>query len=102
MISPETLTTDYLSALHDHLMYTLEQKLGASILRTVPIEYCLTVPAIWSESAKKKTLDAATAAGMNSKKNILLVSEPVRYYLLWNDFSNILRRKQLQSTHFVV
>ncbi|KAF8862453.1 actin-like ATPase domain-containing protein [Acephala macrosclerotiorum] len=74
--SPQSLTTDYLSALHDHLMYTLEQKLGASILRTIPIEYCLTVPAIWSEVAKEKTLEAAGRAGLNGVGNMLLVSEP--------------------------
>ncbi|KUJ11961.1 actin-like ATPase domain-containing protein [Mollisia scopiformis] len=74
--SPESLATDYLTALRDHLMYTLEQKLGTSILRTIPIEYCLTVPAIWSEVAKEKTLEAASRAGLNGLGKILLVSEP--------------------------
>ncbi len=58
-------------------MYTLDQKLGASILRTIPIEFCLTVPAIWSEVAKQKTLDACQRAGLKSSSEILLVSEPV-------------------------
>ncbi len=74
---PEDLTTDYLTALGKHLIYTLEQKLGATILRTTPIEFCLTVPAIWSEVAKEKTLQACQKAGLNSKTEILLVSEPV-------------------------
>jgi molecular chaperone DnaK (HSP70) len=76
-LSPEALSTAYLSALNNHLMYTLEQKLGASILRTIPIEYCLTVPAIWSEVAKEKTLQAARKAGLKGVGNIMLVSEPV-------------------------
>jgi len=58
-------------------MYTLEQKLGATILRTVPLEFCLTVPAIWSEVAKQKTLKACQKAGLKSNAEILLVSEPV-------------------------
>jgi len=76
--SSEELTTDYLTELYKHLMYTLEQKLGASILRTVPLEFCLTVPAIWSEVAKEKTLKACQNAGFTSDAEILLVSEPVR------------------------
>jgi hypothetical protein len=58
-------------------MYTLDQKLGASVLRTSPIEFCLTVPAIWSEVAKEKTLKACQKAGLKSDSEILLVSEPV-------------------------
>jgi molecular chaperone DnaK (HSP70) len=58
-------------------MYMLEQKLGAAVLRTIPIEFCLTVPAIWSEAAKEKTLKACQKAGIESESEILLVSEPV-------------------------
>jgi molecular chaperone DnaK (HSP70) len=58
-------------------MYTLEQKVGASIIRTIPLEFCLTVPAIWSEVAKEKTLRACQKAGLKSSKEILMVSEPV-------------------------
>jgi hypothetical protein len=58
-------------------MYTLEQKLGASILRTIPLEFCLTVPAIWSEVAKEKTLKACEKAGLKTDAPIMLVSEPV-------------------------
>jgi hypothetical protein len=52
--SSDDLTTDYLTALVKHLMYTLEQKVGAAVLRIIPIEFCLTVPAIWSEIAKQR------------------------------------------------
>jgi molecular chaperone DnaK (HSP70) len=58
-------------------MYTLEQQVGAAILRTIPLEFCLTVPAIWSEAAKEKTLKACQKAGLKSNSEILLVSEPV-------------------------
>jgi molecular chaperone DnaK (HSP70) len=59
-------------------MYTLEQKVGAGVLRTIPLEFCLTVPAIWSEVAKEKTLKACQKAGVKSESEISLVSEPVR------------------------
>lgn len=76
--SAEKLTREFLRALKKHLVYSLEQKLGASILRTTPLEFCLTVPAIWSEAAKEKTLAACRNAGFdNSDTDILLVSEPV-------------------------
>lgn len=75
--TPQVLTTDYLTELAKHLMYTLEEKLGAAILRTIPIDFCLTVPAIWSEVAKEQTLKACKKAGLKSQSEILLVSEPV-------------------------
>ena len=86
--SSEELTTAYLTKLYEHLMYTLDQTLGASILRTIPIEFCLSVPAIWSEVAKEKTLKAFQTVGINSNSEILLVSEPV---------SNCVILKQRQS-----
>lgn len=59
-------------------MYILEQKLGSSFLNSIPIEYCLTVPAMWPEGAKAKTLKAAKMAGLkNADGSVLLVSEPV-------------------------
>jgi molecular chaperone DnaK (HSP70) len=73
---PEKLLEDYLTALGRHLIYTLEQKLGAAF-RTIPLEYVLTVPAIWSELAKAKTLKACEAAGFKTDVPISLVSEPV-------------------------
>ena|SRR5438045_4404648 len=75
--TPEELTTDYLYKLYDHLMYILEQQLGAAILRTIPLEFYLTVPAIWSPAAKEKTLEACRTASRESESEIYLVSEPV-------------------------
>ncbi|KUL89263.1 hypothetical protein ZTR_03713 [Talaromyces verruculosus] len=74
--SAEELTTDYLGEVYKHVLYTLEQKIGAGILRTIPIEFCLTVPAIWSEAAKEKTLRACQKAGLKSASEIMLASEP--------------------------
>ncbi|KAL4960816.1 Hsp70 family protein [Aspergillus stella-maris] len=75
--TPEQLAEDYLTALYKHIMYTLEQKLGAALLRTIPLEFSLTVPAIWTEAAKDKTLKACQRAGfIKNNEEISLVSEP--------------------------
>ncbi|KAL4786295.1 hypothetical protein BJX76DRAFT_355201, partial [Aspergillus varians] len=75
--TPAELTEDYLSALYKQILYTLEQKLGAALLRTIPLEFSLTVPAIWTEAAKDKTLKACQKAGfIKNGEDISLVSEP--------------------------
>jgi len=81
--SPEQLASDYLQALCKHLEYHLEQKLGESVMRTTAMEICLTVPAIWSEIAKEKTLKACSDTGLNiSASGIHLVTEPVSKKLM--------------------
>ena len=75
---PEELTQLYLSFLYKHLISILEDKLSASIVRNTPIDFILTVPAIWSNAAKQKTETAAVRAGFKGSKKIHLVSEPVR------------------------
>lgn len=52
----------------------LKYKLPSSILRTTPIEYIITVPAVWSDFAQAKTRSCAEAAGMG--KNLQVISEP--------------------------
>ena len=76
-LTPEELMADYLTALIKHLRYILGQKLGAAVLRSVPLEFVLTVPAGWTERAKGKTLAACQQAGLNTKSSVSLVSEPV-------------------------
>ncbi|KFA49615.1 hypothetical protein S40293_06616 [Stachybotrys chartarum IBT 40293] len=75
---PEKLVTDYMSALGEHLLYTLREKLGETVVKNTPLEFVITVPAIWSDLAKDKTKKACMkAAGLTaSKRPIHLVSEP--------------------------
>lgn len=40
------------------------------------VQFVLTVPAVWSDSAKDATLKAAEKAGMGSGKDLKLISEP--------------------------
>ena len=74
----DKLVTDYISALGDHLMYTLREKLGEGGVKDTPLEFVVTVPAIWSDLAKDKTKQACQrAAGLSATKSpIHLVSEP--------------------------
>ena len=100
--SPEELTADYLRELYQHLIYTLEQKVGSRILNTIPLDFVLTVPAIWSEKAKERTLRACQRAGIKSDSDILLVSEPVsngsRYF--FKPCTNAGSRKRQPYMHF--
>lgn len=72
------LTRDYLGLLSDHLLYVLRQKLGESVASSTPLEFVITVPAIWSDAAKDTTRRAllATPALRASDTVIHLVSEP--------------------------
>lgn len=76
----DKLVTDYISALGNHLMYTLREKLGAGVLKSTPLEYIVTVPAIWSDLAKDKTRQACQRASAlsvtSTKAPIHLISEP--------------------------
>lgn len=83
----ENIVSDYLSAIIEHLRYILREKLGEGIVRSVPLEFVVTVPAIWSDLAKEKTrqacLLATTLNGASSGSSvrradprITLVSEP--------------------------
>lgn len=74
----DTLITDYISALGEHLMYTLREKLSDGIVNSIPLEFVVTVPAIWSDLAKDKTKKACQRArGLSATKSpIHLVSEP--------------------------
>lgn len=72
------LVTDFMSLLGEHLMYTLKEKLGESVVKNIPMEFVVTVPAIWSDFAKDKTKQACErAASLSATKGpVHLVSEP--------------------------
>ncbi|KAK3939287.1 chaperone protein DnaK [Diplogelasinospora grovesii] len=74
----DKLVTDYISALGDHLMYTLKEKLGEGVVKSTPLEFVVTVPAIWTDRAKDKTKQACMrAAGLSTTKPLIhLISEP--------------------------
>jgi hypothetical protein len=64
--------------LGEHLNYILRHKLGDAVLKSTPIEFVVTVPAMWSDSAKDLTRRACQNAPSlgASGRLIYLVSEP--------------------------
>lgn len=69
---------DYLKALHEHMVQTLCKKFGDRVYANTPIDLWLTVPAIWSDSAKDATRSAAILAGFASRSfdKVFVISEP--------------------------
>ena len=74
--TPEKLTKDYLTSLRIHFEHMLSKVLGPGSLTTTPIEYVLTVPAIWTDLAKSKTKLCAEQAGMGSAAELNIIPEP--------------------------
>lgn len=68
--------TDYLTEIYKHTIDTLTKRYGESFMAITKIEFVLTVPAVWSDAAKNDTLQAAERAGMGSRHELRLISEP--------------------------
>ena len=68
--------SDYLRKLNEHTIQTLNRRYGENFVATTEIQYVLTVPAVWSDAAKMATLTAAEMAGMGSRHDIRMISEP--------------------------
>ncbi|KAA6410639.1 MAG: hypothetical protein FRX48_06062 [Lasallia pustulata] len=75
-VSSEKLVTDYLTALRKHAEQVLGYYFPQSALRSTPIEFIITVPAVWSDAAQLKTRVCAQLAGMGSASEIRIISEP--------------------------
>ncbi|KAK6353138.1 hypothetical protein TWF696_005128 [Orbilia brochopaga] len=72
------VVADYLSGVYEHIFDRLYKHHPKEYIEVTPIEFILTVPAIWSDKARNLTKDAAKRAGFGSRKDdrIRLVSEP--------------------------
>ncbi|OLL25235.1 Heat shock protein 12A [Neolecta irregularis DAH-3] len=68
------VVTDYLTLIHDHLISHLKSTYGCMLFNCTPIEYYITVPAIWSDKAQAVTKSVAVNAGFKGKLEI--VREP--------------------------
>jgi molecular chaperone DnaK (HSP70) len=75
-VSYEKLIIDFLTALRQNAEYVLSQKLPSVVLRTTPREWIITIPAMWSDSAKAKARACAERAGMGSGNKLHGISEP--------------------------
>jgi hypothetical protein len=70
--APVEIAADFLRQLKDHLVANLDQKYGKELWRTLPITLVITVPAVWSDAAKDRTLQAFQKAGFSSREIPLL------------------------------
>lgn len=68
--------SDYLTKIYEHTMDTLTRRYGESFMKITPVDFVLTVPAVWSDAAKNATLQAAERAGMGNRHELKLISEP--------------------------
>ena len=72
----EYLITTYLALLREHVNCLINGRYGGAGTMNMRREYIITVPAIWSDTAKNTTLLCAEAAGMGDRDNIRIISEP--------------------------
>jgi hypothetical protein len=78
---PVDIIADFLMEVRKHTIVNLDQKFGKQLWRTLPITLVITVPAVWSDAAKDRTMQAFDKAGWNSLefpqlKNTLIATEP--------------------------
>jgi hypothetical protein len=79
---PVEVVADFLAQVKAHLIKNLDNKFGQELWRTLSITLVVTVPAVWSDVAKHRTLQAIDKAGFNStqfpqlKTPLLVTTEP--------------------------
>jgi hypothetical protein len=56
---------DFLAQVKAHLIKNLDNKFGPELWRTLNLTLIITVPAVWSDVAKHRTLQAVDKAGFN-------------------------------------
>lgn len=74
---PTTVCEEYLVGLHSVLDSRLRGEWG-DVIDEMPIDFVVTVPAIWGDPAKRYTKTAAKRAGFGKrdKDSMILISEP--------------------------
>lgn len=75
------IVADFLAQVKDHLLQNLDRRYGKELWRTLPITLVVTVPAVWSDAAKDRTLEAIRKAGFNRSalpqlKRTITTTEP--------------------------
>ncbi|CAO2655886.1 Nn.00g046890.m01.CDS01 [Neocucurbitaria sp. VM-36] len=78
---PVEIIADFLRQVRSHLIKNLDQKYGQTLWKTLPVTLVVTVPAVWSDVAKDRTLEAVRNAGFNKHelpqlKETLIATEP--------------------------
>ncbi|KAF9315234.1 hypothetical protein BG003_003227 [Podila horticola] len=79
-INPQTAISDYLRAVHTHAINEIIKNSAGGMVDPQHIQYCLTVPAMWTDAAKGVMRQTAIQAGLiqpsDPPHRLLLVSEP--------------------------
>ncbi|KAF1950892.1 Hsp70 family protein [Byssothecium circinans] len=78
---PVDIIADFLAEVKAHLIKNLDRQYGEQLWRTLPITLVVTVPAVWSDAAKDRTMQAVSKAGFNQVmfpqlKRIVTTTEP--------------------------
>jgi len=56
-LMPQDVVRDYLTALYQHTIETLWRRFDRSVMSMTTIDFVVTMPAIWSDAAKKSAID---------------------------------------------
>ncbi|KAF8542987.1 hypothetical protein BDD12DRAFT_727596 [Trichophaea hybrida] len=76
-LTPVDVITDFLSAIKNTTVASIQGTYPADLVKDTKVEYVLTIPAIWSDSAKSLMVEAAEAAGLGKHRvDFDLISEP--------------------------
>ena len=76
-LAPVAIVTDFLAAVRETTLASIEGTYGPEWTRSTRKEYVLTVPAIWSDAAKNLMVKAAHDAGFGVHRvDFNLISEP--------------------------
>ncbi|RPB23919.1 actin-like ATPase domain-containing protein [Terfezia boudieri ATCC MYA-4762] len=90
---PVDVVADYLRAVKTHALDVLSKNFGTEFWKVIEVEYHLTIPAVWSESAKALTLKAANTAGIGASNDLILIAEPeaAALYCLTDSYPGLLK-----------
>ena len=75
--SAKDVVADYLRGLYEHLVKRLRHH-DDTFFGITPMEFWITVPAMWTDAAKTATIEAAQAAGFGSRPmdTLHIITEP--------------------------
>ncbi|KAL1604233.1 hypothetical protein SLS59_004027 [Nothophoma quercina] len=74
---PVDIVADYLTQVKAHLTKNLDQKYGKALWRSLAVVLVVTVPAVWTDLAKDRTLQAIDKAGFNKLEFPQLTQQPI-------------------------
>ncbi|KAL8757027.1 MAG: hypothetical protein Q9184_004318 [Pyrenodesmia sp. 2 TL-2023] len=76
--TPVEIVCDFLAGIYKHVMFTLDRRVGGggTLGQPAVVSFALTVPAIWSDTARKKLQEAAIRAGLGRTSPPKIFSEP--------------------------